>query len=97
QPDRRLVEHEQRVDQRGAERGGEVDALHLAARERARLAIERQVAQADVAEEAQPRADLVEQQLGRLFLIVYSLKEGLDVRDWQEHQLADRASLDRPE
>ena len=32
QADARLVEHEQRVDQRGAERGGQVDALHLAAR-----------------------------------------------------------------
>jgi hypothetical protein len=31
QPDARLVEHEQRVDQRGAERGRQVDALHLAA------------------------------------------------------------------
>ena len=66
QADRGLVEHEQRVDERGAERGGEVDALHLAARERARLAVERQVAEADVAEVAQPRADLAEQQVGRL-------------------------------
>ncbi len=31
QADARLVEHEQRVDQRGAERRGQVDALHLAA------------------------------------------------------------------
>ena len=30
EPDARLVEHEERVDERGAERGGEVDALHLA-------------------------------------------------------------------
>ena len=49
QADARLVEHEQRVDERGAERGGEVDALHLAARQRAALAVERQVAEADVA------------------------------------------------
>jgi hypothetical protein len=45
QADRGLIEHEQRIDQRGPERGGQVDALDLAARERARLAIERQIAQ----------------------------------------------------
>ena len=66
QADRGLVEHEERVDERGAERGGEVDALHLAAGERARLAVEREVAQAHLAEVAQARADLAEQELGRL-------------------------------
>ena len=65
QADRGLVQHEQRVHQRGAERGGEVDALHFAARERARLPVERQVAQADVAEVLEPRADLGEQEIGR--------------------------------
>jgi hypothetical protein len=35
QSDRRLVEHEQRIDQRRAERRGQVDPLHLAAGERA--------------------------------------------------------------
>ena len=66
QADARLVEDEQGVDQRGAERGGEVDALHLAAAERARLAVEREVAEPDVDQVAQPGADLAEQQLGRL-------------------------------
>ncbi len=47
QSDRRLVQHVQHVDQAGAERGGQRDALGLAAAERARRAIERQVAQAD--------------------------------------------------
>ncbi|WDT79288.1 MAG: hypothetical protein MPW14_19380 [Candidatus Manganitrophus sp.] len=63
QADARLVEHEQRVDQRGAQRGGQVDALHLAAGERAGLAVQREVAEADVAQVPQARADLVEQQL----------------------------------
>ena len=63
QADRRLVEHEQGVDERGAERGRQVDALHLAAGERAALAVEREVADADVAEVAQPRADLVVEEL----------------------------------
>ncbi len=35
EPDARLVEHEQRVDERRAERGREVDPLHLAAGKRA--------------------------------------------------------------
>ena len=62
QADARLVEHEQRVDQRRAERGRQVDALDLAAGERARLAVERQIAQAHVAKEARAGADLGEQQ-----------------------------------
>ena len=39
QPDRGFIEHEQRVDERGTERGGQVDALHFPARERAGLAV----------------------------------------------------------
>ena len=63
QADRRFVEHEQRVDERGAERGGEVDALHFSARERARLAVERQVTEADLGEVRQARADFGQQQV----------------------------------
>ncbi len=66
QPDGGLVQHEERIHERGAERGGEVDALHFAARERARLAVEREVAQPHFAQVAQARADLAHQQLGRL-------------------------------
>ena len=62
QTDGRLVEHEQRVHQRGAERGRQVDALYLAAGERARLPVERQVAEADFAEIAIATADLCQQQ-----------------------------------
>ena len=66
QSDAGLVEHEHGVDQRGAQRRGQVDALHLAAAERAALAIQRQVADADVAQVFEPRADLVLQQRQRL-------------------------------
>ena len=66
QPDGRLIEHEQRVDQRSAERRGQVDALHLATRERARLPIERQVAKTDVTQKLQARAQFAQQQLRRL-------------------------------
>ena len=58
QADRRLVEHVERADQRRAERGGQIDALRLAARERRREAIQREVVEADVAEERQPAPDL---------------------------------------
>ena len=66
QADARLVEHEQRVDERRAERRRQIDALHLAAGQRARLPIERQIAEADVAEVAQARANLAEHELGRV-------------------------------
>ena len=65
QTDRRLVEHEQRIHQRGAERRREVDALHLAAGQRARLAVEIQVAEADGAQIAEPGADFSQQLFGR--------------------------------
>ncbi len=51
QSDRRLIQHEQGVDQRGAERRGEVDPLHLAAGQGARLAVEIQIAQAHVGQD----------------------------------------------
>ncbi len=92
----RLVQHEQRVDERGAERGGEVDALHFAARERARLAVQGQVAQAHVAEELQPRADLGEQEIrgliegGRKLQFIengsrFRPSAGASGREWTSH------------
>ena len=64
QSDRRLVEDEERVHQRRADGRGQVDALELAARERARLAIERQVAETHLDQVAQPAAHLAENELG---------------------------------
>jgi hypothetical protein len=60
QADAGLVQHEQRVDQRGAQRRGEVDALHLAAAERAALAVQREVADAHVAQVLEAGVDLFE-------------------------------------
>ena len=48
--DARLIEDEERVDQRGAEAAGEIDALHLAAGEGLRRPVEGEVAEADVGE-----------------------------------------------
>jgi hypothetical protein len=60
QPHARLVEHVERVHEARPERVGEADALRLAAGERARGAVEREVAEPHVDEEAHPRARLVE-------------------------------------
>ena len=68
QADRRLVEHVQRADQRRAERGRQVDALRFAARQRRRQPIERQVVEADVAQERQPPPDFLQHLLGNRLL-----------------------------
>ncbi len=66
QSDGRLVQNEQRIHQRRAERRREVDSLDLAPRQGARLPVERQVAETHPHQEVEPRADLAEQQAGRL-------------------------------
>ena len=66
EPDARLVEHEQGVDERGPEGGGEVDALDLAAAQGARLPVEGEVSEADLDEIAKPRAKLLEKEGRRL-------------------------------
>ncbi len=70
QADRRLVQHKQCVDQRGAERGREVDALYLAARKRAALPVQREVAYADITKVFEPRLDFLKQGLQRFLLRV---------------------------
>ena len=64
--DARLVEHEQGVDERCPEGGGEVDALDLAAAQGARLPVEGEVSEADLDEIAKPRAKLLEKEGRRL-------------------------------
>ena len=65
QADGRLVKHKQSVHQRGAQRRGQVDALHLATRERAALPVQREVADADIAQVLEPGVDFFKQQLER--------------------------------
>ena len=95
QPDRGLVEDVERVHQRRADGGGQVDALELPARERARLPVERQVLEPRLHEVAKAAADLGEDQAG----------DGLGLRRRQpevaeEHRrLSDRHAVhlrDRP-
>src|SRR5438552_3760909 len=60
-----LIEDVKGVDERRAERGGEVDPLDFAAAEGARLPVEREIAEANVHEVPEARADLAKQQIGR--------------------------------
>ncbi|MEI2718847.1 MAG: hypothetical protein V9E87_01700 [Gemmatimonadales bacterium] len=61
---RRLVEDVEHADEARADLRGEADALRLAARERAGRAVEREVVQADVGEEAQPLDHFLEDRAG---------------------------------
>ena len=66
QADRRLVQHVQHADQPGADLGGQPDPLRLAAGQRRRRPVQRQVVQADVEQEAEPGVDLLEHPPGDL-------------------------------
>ncbi len=71
QADRRLVQHVHHAGQPGADLRREPDALRLAAGERLRRAVERQVVEADVVEEREPAHDLLDDPVGdRLLLAV---------------------------
>ncbi|EXJ12268.1 hypothetical protein D779_4087 [Imhoffiella purpurea] len=95
QPDTGLVEDEEAVDQRGPERGGQVDALHLAPRERPRLTVEGQIAEPDLAQIAETGADLGQQQVERLVersLQPERLEEVAAAGDRQAHEVVDGES-----
>ncbi len=66
QPDGRLVEHVQHAHQPGADLGGQPDPLRLAAGQRGRRPVQRQVVEADVEQEPQPGVDLLEDAPGDL-------------------------------
>ena len=63
QPDRRLVQDVEHPDESGADLGREPDALRLAAGQRRGRAVEREVVQPDVDQEAEPGVDLLEHPL----------------------------------
>ena len=95
QTDRRLVEHVERADERGAERGGEVNPLRLAARERRRQPIERQVIEADVAQEREPPADFLQHLFGDHFFLLTereAAEERLRFAHGERRDAIDRAS-----
>ena len=70
QADRWLVQDIHHADQPGADLRGQPDALGLATRKRRRRAIERQVVQAHVEQEAEPVADFFQNFAGHGQLII---------------------------
>ena len=89
QADARLVEDVQHADQAAADLPGEADALGLAAGERRGGAVERQVVQADVEQEAEPAADLLEQLAGDRSVCDRRQRRSRTVVE-PRHQVADR-------
>ena len=76
QADRRLVQHVERADERRAERGRQIDALRFAARQRRRQPVERQVVEADVAQEREAPANLAQHLVGDRRLLLTELQLG---------------------
>ena len=68
QADARLVQNIKHADERRADLRGEPDALRLAAAQRAALAVEREITEADVFQKAEPRADFLDDFGGDLLL-----------------------------
>src|SRR5690554_2926068 len=66
EPDRRLVENVEHAREAAADLGGEPDALRLAAGEGVRGAVEGEVVETDVLEEAKARGDLAQDRLRHL-------------------------------
>src|SRR5687768_13670400 len=95
--DRGLVEHVERIDEVRAERVREADALRLAAGQRPCPAIEREVAEADVDEEAHAVARLGEDVRSDLSLEVGegdALEPWMQLVDRQRAHLRDAAASD---
>ncbi len=70
QADARLIQYVKHADEARADLGGQPDALGLAAAERAALAVEREIAEADVFQKAEPGADFLDD-LMRDFLLKF--------------------------
>ena len=98
EPDRRLVEDVEHADELRADLGREPEPLRLAARERRRRAVELQVPDADVVEERQPLADLLDDPRADQLLGLRQLErvEELDrPRDRHLRELVDVSLADR--
>ena len=61
-----FIEHEERIDEARAETRRQVHALRLAARQRARRPVEREIAKADLDEISQPRPDFAQRERERV-------------------------------
>ena len=90
QADAGLIQHEEGIDQRGAERGGQIDALDLATRQRPRLPVEGEISETNIGQIAQACAHFGEQQQGGLIERRWQLKatkERGDPLDRQQHDV----------
>ena len=89
QPDAGLVEDIQDADEPGADLGGQPDALGLAAAERAALTVQREIAEADVFQKPEPRADFLDDLVRYFFLEFRELEAGEKVIGLFHRQRAD--------
>ena len=97
QPDARLVEDVEDAHQAGPDLGGQPDALGLTAGQGAGRAVEREVVEADVEQEAQSGVDLLDHPLGDLALAggeVDLLEELRAVGDGQRTDRRDALATD---
>ena len=88
-PMRGLVEDVEHADQAGPDLRGQPDALRLAAGQRAGRPVQRQVVEADVEQEAQPRLDLLDDPLGDLPLAHGEVDVGEELGGLVDGQRAD--------
>ncbi len=72
--DRGLVEDVEHADESRTDLRGEPDALRFASGERCGRAVDRQVVETDVDEEAEPLADLLEDALADLRVAIVQVK-----------------------
>src|SRR5262245_16830130 len=71
-----LVEHVEHIDEAAAENGSERDALCFAAAERSERPVKRQIAEADLPQKAESRANLPQHGLGNVTLMRGNLQLG---------------------
>jgi hypothetical protein len=88
QADGGLVEHVEHAGQAGADLRGEPDALAFAARQRAGIARQREVVEADIVEELQPLADFLEDARRSRFCLVRQVAGSSS-----NHSLASRIEI----
>src|SRR5262249_17289011 len=97
QPDGGLVQYIKDADEARADLGRQADALPLAAGQRARGPVQRQIIEADVGEEAEALADLLEDAAGDGRLAFAESQRGEERRgvlDGEPHDVGDRLTGD---
>ena len=98
QADRRLVEDVEHADELRADLRREPKPLRLAARERRRRAVELEVADADVVEERQPLADLLDDPVPDQLLGLGQVERAEELEGTRHRhlrELVDRPAADR--